>query len=80
MDDLGLQYPTVFLSQSHKTFLAALGAADSSKASLGSIATSIGFGAKTVNRLLAPLLSVGAIEVADNSIGYAVTSAGMSLV
>lgn len=73
-------YPTLFLSPAHKAFLAALDAADSEKQTLSSVATSIQYGQKTVNRLLAPLLSVGAIEAADTTLGYAVTDVGRNLV
>lgn len=73
-------YPTLFLSQSHRDFLTALSNADAESDTLGSIAGDIQYGQKTVNRLIAPLLSVGAIEAAGGSIGYAVTDVGASLI
>jgi hypothetical protein len=73
-------YPTLFLSASHRTFLAALDEADPEKDNLTSVAETISYGKKTIDRLLAPLLTVGAIEEAENTLGYAVTDVGRALV
>lgn len=70
-------YPTVFLSQSHKTFLVGLDAADVSKDSLTSVAESLEFGIKTVNRLLPNLIALEMVEASEETtVGYLVTDLG----